>query len=85
MSALEREIIEKFQQLQPAAKQRVRLIIDQQADQEVQHTQATTFDFAAWMEGVDALRQQIRDSHAGKLPAMDVVGMLRDIRDGEDE
>lgn len=33
MSALEREIVEKFQQLQPTAKQRVRMIIDEQADQ----------------------------------------------------
>jgi hypothetical protein len=85
MSALEREIIEKFQQLQPAAKQRVRLIIDQQADQEVKHAQATTFDFATWLEGVDALRQQIRDSQDGKLPAMDIIEILCDIRDGEDE
>ncbi len=85
MSALEREIVEKFQQLQPAAKQRVRMIIDLQADEEAKQAQASTFDFAAWQNSVDALRQQIRDSHAGKLPAMDVVGMLRDIRDGEDE
>lgn len=83
MSALEQEIIDKFQQLHPAAKQRVRLIIDQQADQE--GWQASTFDFAAWGDGIEALRQQIRDSHDGKSPAIDVVGMLRDIRDGEDE
>ena len=85
MSALEREIIEKFQQLQPAAKQRVRMIIDQQADAEAQQVRTSAFDFAAWQHSVEALRQQIRDSHAGKLPAMDIVGMLRDIRDGEDE
>jgi hypothetical protein len=85
MSALEREIVEKFQQLQPAAKQRVRMIIDQQVDAESQLAQTSAFDFAAWQDGIEAVRQQIRDSHAGKLPTMDVVGMLRDIRDGEDE
>lgn len=85
MSALEREIIEKFQQLQPAAKQRVRMIIDQQADEEAQQSQASTFDFAAWHNGIEAVRQQIRDSRGDKLPEMDVVGMVRDIRDGEDE
>lgn len=84
MSALEREIIEKFQQLQPAAKQRVRLVIDRQADKVAQQAQASTFDFAAWQDGMEAVRQQIRDSHAGKLPTIDVVGMLREIRGDED-
>lgn len=85
MSALEREIIEKFQQLQPAAKQRVRLIIDRQADEEAQQAKASTFDFAAWQDGIETVRQQIRDLHDGRLPTIDVVGILRDIRDGEEE
>jgi hypothetical protein len=62
MSALEREIIEKFQQLQPAAKQRVRMIIDQQADAESQLAQTSAFDFAAWQDDLKAVCQQICDS-----------------------
>jgi len=36
MSALEREIIEKFHQLQPAAKQHLRALIEQQTASEVE-------------------------------------------------
>jgi hypothetical protein len=85
MSALEREIIEKFQQLQPAAKQRVRALIEQEIASEVEQADMTAFDYAAWFSNVEAVRQQIHTSHGDKLPAIDVVGMLRDIRDGEDE
>lgn len=82
MSALEREIIEKFHQLQPAAKQRVRELIEQEIAAEVEQVE---FDYDRWFRNVETLRQQIRVSHGNKLPPMDVVGMLRDIRDGEDE
>jgi hypothetical protein len=84
MSALEREIIEKFHQLQPAAKQRVRALIEQEIASEEQ-ADVSAFDYAAWFGDVEALRQQIRASYGDNLSAMDVVGMLRDIRDGEDE
>ena len=85
MSTLEREIIEKFHQLQPAAKQRVRALIEQEIASEVEQADTTAFDYAAWFSNVEAVREQIRASHRDKLPAMDVVGMLRDIRDSEDE
>jgi hypothetical protein len=85
MSTLEREIIEKFHQLQPAAKQRVRALIEQDMASEVEPADASAFDYAAWFHDIEALRQQLRSSHADKLPAVDVVGMLRDIREGEDE
>lgn len=81
MSALEREIIEKFHQLQPAAKQRIRLLIEQETTAEVEQT---GFDYDGWFRAVETLRQQIRISQSDKQ-SMDVVGMLRDIRDGEDE
>ncbi|MBI1256201.1 MAG: hypothetical protein GC204_01900 [Chloroflexi bacterium] len=81
MSALEREIIEKFHQLQPDAKQRVRAFIEQEMEQ----ADSSAFDYEAWMRDAEALRQQIRIDHGGKLPVIDVVGILRDIRDGEDE
>jgi hypothetical protein len=82
MSALEREIIEKFHQLQPAAKQRIRALIEQETSVEVESTE---FDYDGWFRNVETLRQQIRTSQGNKLPPLDVVGMLRDIRDGEDE
>jgi len=85
MSVLEREIIEKFHQLQPAAKQRVRALIEQAVAAESEPADGSAFDYAAWFGAVEVLRQQIRASHGDKLPRMDVVGMLRDIRDGEDE
>ena len=85
MSALEREIIEKFHLLQPDAKMRVRALIEQEVASEGNKTDQLAFDYAAWLRDVEALRQQIRTSHGDKLPPMDVVRMLRDIRDGEDE
>jgi hypothetical protein len=85
MSALEREIIEKFRQLQPAARQRIRALIEQETASEIEQTDEAAFDYDAWFRDIEILRQKIRTSHGDKLPPMDVVGILRDIRDGEDE
>lgn len=79
MSSLEHEIIEKFRQLQTAAKQRVLALIEQEVADEV-----AVFDYDAWFRNVESLRQQIRASQGNKS-SLDVVGILRDIRDGEDE
>lgn len=76
MSALEREIMEKFHLLQPAEKQRVRALIEQETNSD--------FDYAAWLRDVEVLRHEISASR-GMIPAPDVIEMLRDIRDGEDE
>ena len=84
MSALEREIIEKFHQLDKDAQKRVRELIEQEADLGEQSA-TSAFDYQQWLHDVEAVRQQIRANHGDKLPAMDVVGLLRDIRDGEDE
>jgi hypothetical protein len=78
MSALEREIIEKFHQLQPAAKQWVRLLIEQETAAKVAQS---VFDYDDWFRIVETLRQQIRISQGDKQ-SIDVIGMLRDIRDG---
>ena len=85
MSALEREIIEKFHQLEPATKQRAWALIEQEIATESQQPDSSEFDYAAWMRQVETLREQIRASRGEKLPPADVVGILRDIRDGEDE
>lgn len=79
MSALEREIIEKFHQLEPAAQQRVRAFIEHET------AAAAKFDYDGWFRDVESLRQEIRASQGDKQSPMDVVGTLRDIRDGEDE
>lgn len=81
MNALEREIIEKFHQLKPDAKQRVRALIEQAIANEVQQTDLSTFDYDAWFRDVESLRQQIRASQGDKLPSIDVIGILRDIRE----
>lgn len=85
MSALEREIIEKFHRLEPAAKQRVRALIEQEIASEVEPADVAAFNYAAWFRDVDAIRQQIRASREENQPPIDVVGILRDIREGEDE
>lgn len=85
MHTLEREIMEKFHQLQPDAKRRVQALIEQAVASEAEHTNMPAFDYAAWFRNVEALRQQIRASQGETLLPIDVVGMLRSIRDGEDE
>lgn len=76
MSALEREILEKFHMLQPDEKLRVRALIEQET--------ASVFDYAAWRRDIEALRNEISAGQT-RSPAADVIDILRDIRDGEDE
>lgn len=82
MSQLEREILDKFHQLDEAAQQRVRDVITQEAAAQPQT--ATDFDYDAWFRDVENLRESIRAGR-GTQPPLDVVGILRGIRDGEDE
>ncbi|MCA9903505.1 MAG: hypothetical protein KC547_06590 [Anaerolineae bacterium] len=84
MSALEREIVDKFHKLDKDAQKRVLELIVQKAGSDEQAGTAG-FDYDAWFRDVETLRQAIRANHGEKLPAMDVVSLLRDIRDGEDE
>lgn len=85
MNTLEHEIMEKFRQLQPSAKRRIRALIDQETSTEIEQPASASFDYAGWLRNVEALRQQIRANQNEKQVPMDVIGMLRDIRDGEDE
>jgi hypothetical protein len=78
MSSREAEIIEKFHQLSRDEKLRVRELIAQETD-------VSAFDYDAWFRDVEALRQQISIGDVGTLPAIDVVDILRSIRDGDDE
>jgi hypothetical protein len=81
MNALESEIMEKFHQLPPAAKQRIRALIDRETTIEVEQLDASSFDYAAWFQEVEVLHKQIRST---QLPPIDVVGILRDIRNDDD-
>jgi hypothetical protein len=74
MSALEREIIEKFHHLEPDAKQRVleTLLFDVQ----------TSFDYASWWEKAEALQVSIR-SRLGDQATVGVLSLLDELREEE--
>jgi hypothetical protein len=84
MSTLEREVIEKFHQLDSDAQQRVRELIGH-ATPVTEPADAGGFDYTAWFSDVESLRQEIHASRGTQGGAVDVVGILRDLRDGEDE
>ena len=84
MSTLEREIIEKFHQLDKEARRRVRQVILQETEA-AEESAAQTFHMDDWLEEIEQLRRQIRERQGEGQPALDVVGLLRSIRDGEDE
>ncbi len=71
MSALEREIIEKFHQLDDEAKLRVLEKIQQDAPQ--------GFDYETWWKQVEALQSSIR-ARIGDQPA-NVLSLLEELRE----
>ena len=86
MGSLEHEVIEKFRLLDREAQQRVWAMLGQELAASAQQVaDVATFDYDAWFRRVKELRQVMQMHHGGELPAVDVVGILRDIRDGEDE
>ncbi len=88
MSTLEHEIIEKFRQLEPDARQRVQTLINQEMEPAAGETlppEQAAFDFAAWMRDIEAWQEQVRREHGGVFPRVDATTLLREIRDGEDE
>ncbi|NCC36688.1 MAG: hypothetical protein EOM24_32450 [Chloroflexia bacterium] len=84
MDTLEREVIEKFHQLDQDAQQRVRELIGQPTHR-TEPVGGGTFDYRAWFSDVESLRQEIRAGRGATFGTIDVVGLLRDLRDGEDE
>ena len=85
MQSLEYELIEKFRLLDKEAQKRVRALIEQEVESDSQQGCESDFDYDAWVRDVEDLRQKMLSRHGGTLPLVDVVGLLRDIRDGEDE
>lgn len=68
------EVLGKFHQLDKSDQQRLRELI-------LLETQQDIFDFDAWF----VQTQTIRNGYEDRLSSVDVVSLLRDIRDGEDE
>ena len=83
MHSLEYELIEKFRLLDKEAQKRVRALIEQETD--IQQGGESGFDYDAWFRDVEDLRQEMQTRHGGRLPTIDVVSLLSDIRNGEDE
>ena len=83
MQSLEYELIEKFRLLDKEAQKRVRALIEQETD--IQQGGESGFDYDAWFRDVEDLRQEMQTRHGGRLPTINVVSLLRDIRNGEDE
>jgi hypothetical protein len=82
MSALEQEIYEKFQQLDDDAKQRVleHLNAEPKADS---NTEKKRFDFDEWLTGIRAIQEEIRQERGADY-RIDVVGLLREVREEEE-
>ena len=81
MSTLEREVIEKFYQLDKDAQKRVRDII---AQEPVESANRSTFDYDAWFAEVEALQIELRPDASGRVPsASDLVNEVREERDAE--
>lgn len=80
MSALEREIMDLFHQLQPAAKQRIRLLLDRETSNEAEPVDLMTFDYDAWWTEVNGLQAAIR-SRIGKDETVGALSLLDELRE----
>lgn len=82
MATLEQEVLEKYQQLDPAAKQRVKRKIQEESTK-VPTQDSQRFDYVAWLDRLDELHEQVQRNHGGVFPKVDTVQMLREVRDEE--
>jgi hypothetical protein len=73
MSALEQEIIEKFQQLEPDAKQRVLQALT---------NDPLAFDYDAWWAEVETLQADIR-ARLGDTATVGALSLLDELREEE--
>jgi len=74
VSALEREIIEKFYLLEPAARQRVLEMLTINAQ--------SSFDYDTWWARVEALQVSIR-SRLGEGETVGALSLLDELREEE--
>ena len=70
MTTLEKEIVEKFQQLDLAAQERVlsQLLAEQKSQ----------FDYSRWWSDIDKLQNSIRKKSGGKVDALSLLDELRE-------
>ncbi|MCB9449786.1 MAG: hypothetical protein H6672_00005 [Anaerolineaceae bacterium] len=79
MNTLEREVIEKFYQLDRDAQRRVRELLVQEADSETQ-VATSAFDYTAWWAEVEALQAEIR-SRIGDTGTVGALSLLDELRE----
>jgi hypothetical protein len=72
MSALEQEIVEKFQQLDTSAKQRVL--------EHLERAVQSSFNYANWWADVEALQNELRD-RLGEQVTIGALSLLDDLRE----
>ena len=72
---LEQDILEKFNQLDKEARQRVHQRLATLLPED------SVFNFEAWLAEVNTLRQHLLLT----ATPVDAIALLRDLRDGEDE
>lgn len=80
LDTLEREVVEKFRQLEPDAKQRVRALIEQETDVAAEKPDAATFDYDSWWAEVEALQAEIR-SRIGETGTIGALSLLDELRE----
>ena len=78
------DILEQVKQLKPEERQTLvqeilSLIVD-----DPRHSFAG-FNYDEWFAYIEAIREDIRQSHGGIFPQIDAISILRDIRNGEDD
>jgi hypothetical protein len=72
MSALEQEIVEKFQQLDTSAKQRVLAHLERAVQ--------SSFNYANWWAEVEALQNELR-ARLGEQATIGALSLLDDLRE----
>lgn len=78
MNALEREIIEKFNQLDPDARKRIRQLI--QNDTTITQSGDTAFNFEVWLSEVATLQSDIQ-AHLGEGQTVGALSLLDELRE----
>lgn len=82
MATLEQEVLEKYRQLDPKAKQRVRRVINHEIESD-SVAAGSGFDFDKWYADLEEIHEKIRQDHGGVFPKIDTVQLLREVRDEE--
>ena len=85
MATLEQEVLEKFSQLDPAAKLRVKSAIVREVETNIHPSEER--EVAQRLGEIESIRQQIRKDNNGEWPIQsgDALAILRQIREGDDE